>query len=76
MAAGLARYKAGAKEQQDKHWLTPPELDALIRAEIGDYYDPCPYPCPYDHDALEVDWGDPSYLNAPFLNDAKSAGAA
>jgi hypothetical protein len=55
------------KDVEDKHWLTPPELDAIIREEIGDYHDPCPYPLPDDHDALEVEWGDPSYCNAPFL---------
>ena len=55
------------KEFEDRYWLTPPELDAVIRQEIGDYSDPCPFPCPEDHDALEVAWGDPSYLNAPFI---------
>ena len=56
------------KELEDRYWLTPPELHAVVRQEIGDdYHDPCPYPCPPDHDALQVDWCDPSYLNAPFI---------
>ena len=56
------------KETEDRSWLTPPEVAEVIREEIGDdYYDPCPYPLPPGHDALEIDWLDPSYLNAPFI---------
>ena len=42
------------KESEDRYWLMPPELDAVIRKAIGEYSDRCSFPCPEDHDALEV----------------------
>jgi hypothetical protein len=60
--------KDRAKEAEDQHWITPPETLEVVREEIGKkYYDPCPYPLPPGHDALEIEWGDPTYLNAPFI---------
>jgi hypothetical protein len=62
------RIKERHKEAEDKYWLTPPELVAVIRAEIGDdYHDICPNPLPEGCDALETDWPDPAYVNAPFI---------
>ena len=44
--------------EPEPYWLTPPELDVVVRQEIGDYHDACPYPCPPDYDALEAEWPD------------------
>jgi hypothetical protein len=55
------------RESRDMYWITPDDLAAKVRQEVGgDYYDPCPFPLPPDHDALAVDLPNPSYLNPPF----------
>ncbi len=59
--------KTRHKETENRHWITPPETEAIIREEIGPYHDPFPYPSPDCYDALEVDWLDPSYVNASFI---------
>lgn len=59
--------KTRHKETENRHWITPPETEAIVREEIGDFHDPFPYPSPDCYDALEVDWLDPSYVNASFV---------
>ena len=63
-----AASRSATKRRKTRYWLTPPELVAVIRAEIGDdYHDICPNPLPEGCDALETDWPDPAYVNAPFI---------
>jgi hypothetical protein len=53
-----------------RYWLTPPSVDAVIKQEVGEYWDACPYPLPAGHDALTMDWpkeANAIYVNAPFL---------
>jgi hypothetical protein len=56
-------------KQSNMFWVMPPETDAVMCEELGGaYYGPCPFPCPPDHDALEIQWDDPAGVNAPFLS--------
>jgi len=45
-----------------RYWLTPPELEKYKVAK----FDPCPYPLPVGHDALNMTWEKPWYCNPPF----------
>jgi hypothetical protein len=63
-------FKRRLVPPRDVYCITPPELAAEIRGEFHgeDYYDPCPFPLPDDHDALETEWGPRNYLNPPFIS--------
>lgn len=52
-----------------RYWLTPPEVYARLNEEFDFDYDPCPYPCPPDHDGLTTEWGRCSYVNPPFCKE-------
>ena len=54
----------------------PPELDAVIRKAIGEYSDRCSFPCPEDHDALEVDGATQVTSMRPLSVATKSRAAA
>ena len=57
-----------AETSRLQYWLTPPELELEVRRILGgDYYDPSPYPCPVDRDALRDAWVRPWYCNPPFV---------
>jgi hypothetical protein len=56
----------GKRMDGNCYWLTPPELLAQIRAEFGDYYDPCPFPRPKNYNGLVAEWGLVNYVNPPF----------
>lgn len=65
------------KEIEDRHWITPQETAEIVREEIGgNYVDICPHPRPEGYDALEAEWPDLGYLNAPFIrrNELKGRG--
>lgn len=49
-----------------RYWLTPPEVYKKLDDEFHFDYDPCPCPVPEGHNALEVEWGQTSYVNPPF----------
>ena len=53
----------GSKSKQ--FWLTPPELYAELDKEFHFDFDPCPFPR-QGFDGLKSDWGNCSYVNAPF----------
>lgn len=54
-------------EDRVGYWLTPPEDLAKIRAEFGEFFDPCPNPRPAGWDGLKEGWEGPvCYVNPPF----------
>lgn len=49
------------------HVATPASLLKQIRAEFGEFYDPCPLHCTEDC-LLYDDWASLNYVNPPFSN--------
>jgi hypothetical protein len=60
----------GNKKDGKHYWLTPDSVYEFIEKTFGvkrkNLYDPCPYPKPEGYDGLKEDWGQFSYVNAPF----------
>jgi hypothetical protein len=54
---------------REHYWITPPELLAELRAEFGDFFDPCPFPRPPGFDGLQVPWRKVAYCNPMFRPD-------
>ena len=54
------------REKKDEYWLTPPDIYQNLDMEFRFDFDPCPYPLPKDHNALEMEWGKMNYVNPPF----------
>ncbi len=46
LAPAENKFHKGNGEDGKHYWLSPPSLLASIRAEFGDFFDPCPYPLP------------------------------
>jgi hypothetical protein len=68
--AGKRITKDTANAVDGKHyWLSRPELLEAIRAEFGDFYDPCPFPRPKNFNGLKVDWQKVNYVNPPFYGE-------
>ncbi len=49
------------------YWLTPPDLFSKLNDEFKFDFDPCPYPRPDGFNGLDVEWGNSSYVNPPFI---------
>lgn len=66
LAPAENKFHKGNGDDGKHYWLSPPELLASIRAEFGEFFDPCPYPLPADFDGLTCEWGPVNYANIPF----------
>jgi len=58
--------------QQQRFWLTPPDLYEKLNNEFSFDFDPCPFPRPDTFNGIAVPWGHSNYVNPPFR---KSDGA-
>ena len=50
-----------------RYWLTPPEIYKRLDDEFHFTFDACPYPRPKGYNSLEIDWGEATYVNPPFI---------
>jgi len=53
----------------NKYWLTPPELYQELDREFHFDFDPCPYPLSAGWNCLDMSWGKMNYVNPPFRKD-------
>lgn len=60
------KFHKGNGDDGKHYWLTPPALYALLDAEFGFDFDPCPHPLPPGFDGLTCEWGSSNYVNPPF----------
>ena len=67
--AALRREAQGEEAEpteRPRYWLTPPDVYSKLDEEFHFSFDPCPYPLPEGHNALEIAWGVSNFVNAPF----------
>ena len=56
----------GKEPEQERYWITPPDLYQKLDEEFHFDYDPCPNPRPDGYDGLEAEWGKSSWVNPPY----------
>jgi hypothetical protein len=66
LAPAENKFHKGNSDDGKHYWLSPPDLLAAVRAEFGEFFDPCPFPLPEGFDGLTCDWGPVNYANIPF----------
>lgn len=66
LAPANNKFHVGAAKDGKHYWLSPAWLLTKVRAQFGEFFDPCPYPKPDDFDGLTCDWGPVNYVNPPF----------
>lgn len=49
------------------YWLTPPDLMKELDDEFKFDFDACPFPRPAGFDGRQVEWGNSTYVNPPFV---------
>jgi hypothetical protein len=67
--AALRREAQGEEADPNecpRYWLTPPDVYSKLDEEFHFTFDPCPYPLPEGHNALEIAWGVSNFVNGPF----------
>ena len=51
------------------NWETPEHILEPLKEEFGDFFDPCPLNAKFN--GLEIEWGDPVFINPPYSRKLK-----